>query len=239
MNYFAHAFAFLDDPDADPHFVAGTALSDWLTVADRQVRLRAKHVAPLLEDDPASAALARGTLQHWADDARFHATRDFVETSLGLTVLARGALDGEEGMRAGFLGHLLTELLLDASLMVEDPGRLDRYYELLAAVDGAWLQAAVNRVAPRPTERLAPMFFGFRGRRILWDYLEDGKLLVRLSQVMRRVGLAELPGDFGAILPEARRLVSRRKTELLHGIPALGPDAAFVCAPSPGRKRPG
>ncbi len=221
MNYFAHAFAFLDDPDADPHFVAGTALPDWLTVADRQVRLRAKHLGPLLEDDPASAALARGTLQHWADYARFHATRAFVETSLGLSVLARGALDGEEGMRAGFLGHLLTELLLDASLVAEGPSRLDRYYELLAAVDGIWLQAAVNRVAPRPTVRLAPMFFGFRGQRILWDYLEDGKLLVRLSQVMRRVGLTELPGRFGAILPEARRLVEGRKTELLDGIPAM------------------
>ena len=32
MNYFAHALPFLDRP----YFVAGTAVPDWLTVADRR-----------------------------------------------------------------------------------------------------------------------------------------------------------------------------------------------------------
>jgi hypothetical protein len=222
MNYFAHAFAFLDRADIDPHFLAGTALPDWLSVADRQVRLRAKHVRPLLEGGGAAAALARGMIQHWADDARFHATREFVETSLGVAVLARDSLGEEEGLRVGFLGHLLTELLLDAWLIAQDPSRLERYYERLEAVDGAWIQSTINRVAPRPTQRLAAMFLGFRRERVLWDYLEDGKLLVRLNQVMRRVGLGELPGQVGAILPEARRVVESRATELLDGIPAPG-----------------
>ena len=65
------------------------------------------------------------------------------------------------------------------------------------------------------------MFYGFRRERVLWDYLEDGKLLVRLNQVMRRLGLGELPGRFGQLLAEARRLVESRKTELLDGIPVL------------------
>jgi hypothetical protein len=221
MNYFAHAFGFLDRPDADPHFVAGTAVPDWLSVADRHVRLRAKHVKPLLEEDGAAAGLARGIMQHWADDSRFHGTRAFVETSLRLTVLARDALGGEDGFRPSFLGHLLTELLLDASLIARDPGRLERYYGLLERVDGDWLQAVVNRAAPRPTERLAAMFWGFRRERVLWDYLEDGKLLVRLNQVMRRLRLGELPGHLAQLLREARRLVESRKTELLDGIPVL------------------
>ena len=40
MNYFAHALPFLDD---DPYFVAGTGVPDWLSVADRDVRVRLKH----------------------------------------------------------------------------------------------------------------------------------------------------------------------------------------------------
>jgi hypothetical protein len=164
-------------------------------------------------------------IQHWADDARFHATRAFVETSLALAVLARDALDEEGGLRGGFLGHLLTELLLDAWLIAQAPVRLERYYELLEAVDGGWIEATVNRVAPRPTQRLAVMFLGFRRERVLWDYPEDGKLLVRLNQVMRRLGLGELPGQVGAILPAARRLVESRATELLDGIPSPVPDA--------------
>jgi len=220
MNYFAHALAFLDGTEPDPCFVAGTAVPDWLVVADRQVRVRARHVRPALGDpDPAVAALARGILQHFLDDARFHETRAFAESSLALTAASRDALGEEPGLRPGFLGHLLVELLLDAALIVESPGRLDRYYGLLDAVDAAWVQAVVNRLAPRPTARLARMICGFRRERILWDYLEDGKLLVRLNQVMRRVGLAPLPERFRDVLPEARRLVAERKAELLEGIP--------------------
>jgi hypothetical protein len=225
VNYFAHAFAFLDQADLDPHFVAGTAVPDWLTAVDRQVRLRAKHVQPLLAEGGAAAALALGMIQHWADDARFHATRAFAETSLGLAVLARNALGEDEGLRVGFLGHLLTELLLDASLIAQHPSRLERYYEMLDAVDGAWIQSTVNRVAARPTQRLAAMVSGFRRERVLWDYLEDDRLLLRLNQVMRRLGLAELPGRFAEVLPAARLRVENRKAELLEGIPTPGADA--------------
>ena len=79
MNYFAHALPFLDRP----YFVAGTAVPDWLAVADRKVRLRSKHVEAFLDDaDPYVAEVAAGILQHLRDDARFHATRAFAETSL-------------------------------------------------------------------------------------------------------------------------------------------------------------
>ena len=222
MNYFAHAFAFLDQPAPDPCFVAGTAVPDWLSVADRQVRLRARHLRPAVEDsDPAVAALARGMLQHLGDDARFHETRAFAESSLALTVASRDALGGEPGLRPSFLGHLLVELLLDAALIAAEPGRLERYYRLLDAVDASWVQEVVNRLAPRPTARLAMMICGFRRERILWDYLEDGKLLVRLNQVMRRVGLDPLPERFRDVLPAARDLVAEHKADLLEDI--LGP----------------
>jgi hypothetical protein len=55
----------------------------------------------------------------------------------------------------------------------------------------------------------------------LWDYLEDGKLLVRLNQVMRRVGLDPLPERFRDVLPAARDLVAEHKADLLEDI--LGP----------------
>ncbi len=74
-------------------------------------------------------------------------------------------------------------------------------------------------MAARPTERLALFIELFRRERVLWDYLEDGKLMVRLDQVMRRVGLDDLPEDFAAILPAARELVAERKNALLEGIP--------------------
>jgi len=216
VNYFAHALPFLDDP----YFAAGTGVPDWLSVVDRRVRLRAKHVEPFLADpDRVVAAVAGGVCQHLGDDARFHETRAFAETTLEMTALVRDALGGETGLRPGFLGHLLVEVLLDAALVAGHPDEMERYYGLLESIDPAAVEGAVNRMAPRPTRRLAQMITLFKRERILPDYLEDARLLRRLSQVMHRVGLEPLPEEFVQMLPGARRLVDGRWDALLDGIP--------------------
>ena len=221
MNYLAHALPFLDRP----YLMAGTAVPDWLAVADRSVRLRSRDAAPLAVDpDEPAAQVAQGVLQHFRDDARFHETRAFAESMLALTVRFRDALGADAGFRPGFLGHLLVEVLVDASLAAEDLGRLETYYAALETVDPNRVQQAVNRIARRPTDRLAPMIWAFFRERILWDYLEDAKLLVRLNQVMRRVGLAPLPDAVLGLFPEARQLVDRRRQELLEGIPVPSPE---------------
>jgi len=220
MNYLAHALPFLDEP----LFMAGTGVPDWLSVADRGVRVRSRNVRSLMVglDEPATL-VAEGMLQHLRDDARFHQTRWFAETMLALTRRAGDVLGGERGFRPGFLGHLLVEVLLDASLAEEDPGRVERYYHVLGQVDPLEIQQAVNRLVSRPTDLLAPMIRAFCGERILWDYLEDAKLWGRLNQVMRRVNLAPLPESFLDVLPAARELVRGRKRELLEGIPVPPP----------------
>lgn len=245
MNYFAHALPFLDRP----HFVAGTGVPDWLTVVDRRVRLRSRHAEAFLDaPDPCMAEVAAGVLQHLRDDAQFHASRAFAETSLELTAWVRDALGGKKGdrhrlperpfgcdaqtepvpvfasggdtsMRPAFLGHLLVELLLDATLAADHPNELTEYYRVLGQVAPDRVEAAVNRMAPCPTERLGVFIGLFLRERILWDYLEDEKLWIRLNQVMRRVRLDPLPRDFTALLPAARELVSERKDALLEGIP--------------------
>lgn len=248
MNYFAHGAAFLDRP----YLLAGTATPDWLMVADRQVRLRARHVEAWLNHPDQSEAVrqgpigqvARGVLQHLADDQRFHHTQAFVQLSLRLNQQIAELLDNHASaasQKAGapsgigngksllptpgssysaFIGHLLLEVLLDAAMIEEAPARLEQYYRVLEEVDVQLVQEAVNRMAARTTQRLAPMISEFRRLRILWDYLEDRKLFVRLNQVMRRVGLAELPEAFLDLLPEARRQVASQKQALLAGIPA-------------------
>jgi hypothetical protein len=217
MNYFAHAYRFLDDP----YFAAGTAVPDWLTVVDRAVRVRLRQALPLAEDlDPLTASVVRGIIQHLRDDARFHETRAFAELTLQLTVKIRDLLGTEAEFRPSFLGHLLVEVLLDASLIREDLGRLAAYYQTLATVDGGLIQGVVNRMAARSTDRLTWMIDRFCQERILWDYLSDGKLLIRLNQVMRRVGLVQLPEEFCQFLPDARRLVDERAAELLEAVQA-------------------
>jgi hypothetical protein len=216
MNYLSHALPFL----ADPYFVAGTGVPDWLAVVDRSVRLRAKNVEPLAADPHReTAAVARGLLQHFHDDAQFHKTRAFTETSLELSAAVRPVLAADDGFRPSFLGHLLVEVLLDWSLAEDDPGTLDSYYRALESVDPPSVQAAVNRMSARGTDRLAPMIFLFCRERILYDYGQDDKLVLRMNQVMRRVGFPPLPAGVQELLPAARQLVRRRRHELLEGIP--------------------
>ena len=89
MNYLAHAAEFLDDP----YFVAGTALPDWLGVVDRRVRVRSRQAEPhALDADQRVAALARGIVQHHADDDWFHRSDAFTQLHGRLTVLVRERL---------------------------------------------------------------------------------------------------------------------------------------------------
>lgn len=212
MNYFAHGRPFIDDP----YFLAGTAVPDWMNVVDRRVRVRERYAAQhVAAADPRIASLARGIVQHHRDDAWFHETRAFTDLSWRTTVVVRDALPADDGFRPSFLGHILVEILLDATLIEEDPGRLEHYYESMQAVDARLIESAINRMVPTGTERLAQMIPLFSRERFLSDYLDDAKLTFRLNQVMRRVKLPTLPDLFREILPGLRREVTARRDELL------------------------
>jgi hypothetical protein len=212
MNYFAHGRAFIDDP----YFLAGTAVPDWLSVVDRRVRARSQRAATLTEDsDPQVAAVARGICQHHQDDAWFHETRAFGELSWRFAAAVRDALPPDDSLRPNFLGHVLVELLLDDTLIRQEPERLDRYYAAMESLDPRVVEAAVNRIALRPTDRLATFVSFFCRERFLWDYAEDGKLLFRLNQVMCRVQLPPVPDEFRDVLSAARGQVAERVEELL------------------------
>ena len=185
-------------------------------MVDRKVRARAKLASPFVEnDDPCIAAIARGIVQHHEDDHWFHQTRAFAELSLQFTVAIRELLSPDNGFRPSFLGHILVELLLDATLIAEEPQRLDAYYRAMEQLDPATVGAAVNQMATGDVPRLPELIPRFLSERFLCDYADDEKLLFRLNQVMQRVRLPELPPEFCQVLPPARRAVERRFDELL------------------------
>jgi hypothetical protein len=215
LNYFAHALRFLD---ADPHFIAGTAVPDWMSVADRPVRVRAKLAEALLTMplEPAMEHVARGALQHLHDDGWFHATPAFHEVTTALALRFRQALGPEHPLPCGFLGHIVCELLLDAALIERHPDELARYYEQLTRVDAVLIEDTVNRMARGRTERLKLLIPLFQADQFLYDYTDDARLLARLNRVLRRVRLDEqLPTDALAVIAHARVLVRERCDDLL------------------------
>jgi hypothetical protein len=212
MNYLAHGWRFT----GDPYFLAGTAAPDWLNVVDRKMRLRSRTAVQFVEHgDPVVAALARGIVQHHADDDWFHQNAAFAELSWSFTVEVRDRLPKDDGFRPSFVGHILVELLLDATLAEDDPRRLDDYYDALSQLDTVATQGAINALATRTSDRIALLIPRFLSERFLYDYLDDGKLLTRLNHVMRRVGLPLLPEELREFLPQARAAVRAKQGQLL------------------------
>ncbi|QEG38298.1 hypothetical protein [Roseimaritima ulvae] len=212
MNYLTHATEHLDRP----YFVAGLAIPDWLSVVNRKVRTRSAAAEPFTRDaDPRVRELACGIIRHHEDDRWFHQTRTFVELNLQFAVEIRDQLAGDAGFRPSFLGHILIELLLDADLIAEDRSRADRYYAALQQVSGGLVQDVVNRIATVPTEHLSAFLPRFIAERFLYDYVDNQRLLLRLNQVMRRVGLPILPDSLIPWLETARHRVSAARKPLL------------------------
>jgi len=107
MNYFAHGLHYLDRP----LFLAGTAVPDWMSVADRAVRVRPKLIEPLLADEsPDGIEILAGMLQHFLDDDWFHATPAFAITTAELTVRFAALAPDDDARHAAHTRALEVEL---------------------------------------------------------------------------------------------------------------------------------
>ena len=212
MNYFAHALNHLERP----YFTAGTAIPDWLSAADRKVRLRPRLLEPWLNsDDRIQVQVAAGALQHLQDDDWFHATRGFVEVTSELTRLFRERLGSDEKFHCGFLGHVGMELILDGVLLAHYPTRFEDYWRILDAIDPSRIERAVNRMARTPTDRLAWFIEIYRREQFLRSYENDQSLLLRLNQVLVRVKLSPVPSEASEVIAVGRDLVQQRLGDLL------------------------
>lgn len=212
MNYFAHGLCCLDKP----YFLVGTATPDWLSVADRRVRLRERAVHPFVEhDDHHLAEFAAGVMQHLDDDRWFHKSRGFFDVTGEVAALFREHAGKDDRFRASFLGHIVTEMLLDDVLREHYPVLLDEYYEAVGQMDPAFIEESVNRMARGQTQRLSRFVGLFVRERFLYDYADPERLLYRLNQVMRRVKLSPLPESNIVVLTAGRAIVSERRLELL------------------------
>lgn len=212
MNCFAHAIRFLDRD----WFLVGTGLPDWLSMADRAVRLRPRHVDPIAAaDSGAFTELARGVQQHWHDDDWFHSSVAFHTVSTRIGKLFRDRFDTGDNFRAGFLGHISLELLIDGVLAERNPDALDQYYRVVAQIDSVRLQELVNAFGARQTQAIGPFLLRYRQAEFLRDYVDDSRLLYRLNRVLARVRLPELPGEAASVIGTGRDFVREELAELV------------------------
>jgi hypothetical protein len=212
MNFLCHAIPYFDQP----LLAICTGVPDWLSVVDRKIRARRKLAEVHLDsNDDELRQVAGGIIRHIDDDRWFHGTEAFVTTNLELAVQLRERLPGDSGFRPMFVGHILIEMLLDAGWIRRDPSIGEKYYESIASQDASTIERCVNIITGKPTEKLASVVDKFAEIRFLFDYLDYDLLLMRLNQVMKRVGLSKLPDSLTGWLAETDMLVESRRQRLL------------------------
>ena len=217
MNFLSHAIPYLTSSSFDsPLLAVSTGIPDWLTVVDRKIRARGKFAEQHVNsDDPELSDVAKGILLHISDDRWFHGTQAFVETNMELALQLRDQLPGDAGFRPSFVGHILIEMLLDGLWIRDDRNHADAYYAAIRQAPPATIERCVNVITGKPTTKLAAVIDRFTEIQFLYDYLDHEKMLMRLNQVMNRVGLPPLPATIVGWLPEAQDLVESRRRPLL------------------------
>ncbi len=214
MNCFAHALPFLDRP----YYAIGASLPDWLAAADRKCRVREKKAIAWVDDDaPIMAAVAGGVVQHHRDDYWFHTSAVFRDFEMKLAIEVQEIYDGEKTMRPGFVAHVMVEMFIDAWLQKKFTGQLERFYQIVADVDAEKVQAAINRFATQPTEKLVPAMQRFVSERYIFDYMTDEGAAYRMNRVLERIGLGTLDDNILPWAATARQRVYARISALLEG----------------------
>jgi hypothetical protein len=213
MNYLAHGYRFLNDP----LYVAGTAIPDWLRVAAPRIRARARLVEAAISGSPDEEhlSLCQGMMQHHSDDDSFHRSVVFQQMCEELALQFRRLMPDRYDHRPGLLGHIVTELLLDSELARRDSTLLPRYYRSLATVDSGWVQQVVNTIVYKPAVRLAEFINTFREIQFLYDYADNGRLMMRLNQVLSRAQLEPMKQEVFPVFDHGRRMLQDRADELL------------------------
>lgn len=88
--------------------------------------------------------LHEGVLRHYELDAAFHSSIFFKEScSFASECMLREDLDREK-YRFWFLGHIVTEVILDRQLIIENSCLVEEYYEMLNSVDIYKFDAYLN-----------------------------------------------------------------------------------------------
>ena len=132
-----------------------------------------------------------------------------------LALQLRDQLPGDAGFRPSFVGHILIEMILDGLWIRDDRAHAEAYYAAIRQAPPSTIERCVNVITGKPTTKLAAVIDRFAEIQFLYDYLDHEKMLMRLNQVMSRVGLPALPTTMVRWLPEAQDLVESRRHQLL------------------------
>lgn len=215
MNFLSHAFRFLDQPI----FALGTQIPDLMNVVDRKARPRRKLAEKWINSsDELTKMLALGIVQHHIDDQDFHNNTLFHKLNTQVSDYFRQQCPDPKGMRSWFSAHIIIEMLLDTAISNWKPDYRDHLYKIFHQHDSSSIGKVVSDIVEKPLPRFEKMYGMFLSERFLYDYDSDEGILLRLNQVIKRVGLEPFGCNGPNCMAYARKVVYDNWKPLLSGL---------------------
>jgi len=213
VNFLAHyviAIRFVNPAEPLSVYVVGAALPDLLPLAAERVRLRPARLEQTTVRTEFEAALRAGVSVHLATDAAFHKSAAFAEAQAKVGQIIADA--GFEGIRVRrfFAAHILTEMVLDAVLLRQEPALADEFYAAFAAADVAAVTQWAEAVTGEPLPNLPGVLSRFVRSGYLRGYEEDSGVATGFSNLCRRTGQDMFDGEnFSRLVGVVSRTAAR------------------------------
>jgi hypothetical protein len=189
MNFLSHFYHEI--PVSDPYFTVGIILPDILSNYSFRAHETVKlHVAKIADsDDEEILALSRGARRHYEVDGFFHNSEFFDRNveAIKQMILPLGLQPFQKRLYA--FAHVALEIILDRTILDQEPEICDQMYALLAKARPEVVTEfiSINTTASNPAG-VADHLAKFIEHKFLYDYLDDDRLVELLGRINSRLG---------------------------------------------------
>jgi hypothetical protein len=180
MHFLSHYYA--DRQTATPNFTAAVILPDVMGGFTRIYNsVLLKQTPPL---GNGVEQVQKGVMRHFEGDKLFHGSKVFEETCHWATLEFVKAGADRSKYRLSVCGHLITEMLLDRHIILNETGIVDEFYEMLNQADNeAFIAWFGHYGLEAEKQKFLAKFQGFRERKFLYYFNDTGKIMYGLTRV--------------------------------------------------------
>jgi len=189
MNFIAHFY--MDRHVEDSLFFVGVSTPDWVSIFNRQIRVKENRLPLIMENDatPAEMSFYNGVMRHLEVDRVFHSSAFFEDETREISRLLKQHFADGAVPRSFFVAHVMFELVLDKVLIQADPSLLPAYYSHLESCDMAQIVQLTEWITSTPMPGYDGFVKKFIIKKYLYQYTEWNHVIYVLRRLLERVGV--------------------------------------------------
>lgn len=191
MNFIAHFY--MDRHVADSLFFVGVSTPDWVSIFNRNIRVKEKRLPLIMENDatPEEMSFYNGVMRHLEVDRVFHSSLFFEQETAAIGRLFKQFLPEGAVPRSFFVAHVMFELVLDKVLIQSDPSLLPAYYQHLESCPLTRMVQLTEWITSTPMPGYDGFLKKFLRKKYLYHYTDWDHLIYVLRRLLERVGVSQ------------------------------------------------